>query len=120
MIDLKEMEYVFLIADLSGYTALTRFALPAAGIAVFLQNMTFTYHNIFRARDRIGPISKSWTIQGISNLALSIPLVIYWGVYGLFAALLASNLMTVLFLRSQADWRFRFLPRRDRMARLLA
>jgi len=113
---------VLLAVDLfawSGYTALTRFALPAAGIAVFLQNMTFTYHNIFRARDRIGPISKSWTIQGISNLALSIPLVIYWGVYGLFAALLASNLMTVLFLRSQADWRFRFLPRRDRMARLL-
>ena len=103
----------------NGYTPLSRFALPAAGVAVLLQNLTFLYHNIFRAHEKIGPISMSWTIQGVTNLAFSIPMVIFYGVYGLFIALVASNIVTVLYLRHSADWRFRLLPLWGHMWRLL-
>jgi len=101
------------------YTELTRFGLPVMALAVLLENLTFTYHNIFRAEGRIAPVSQSWTIQGISNLALSIPLVIVFGVYGLFSALLLSNVLTLLYLRHRATWRFRLRLQWERTGRLL-
>ncbi|MFH1277918.1 MAG: oligosaccharide flippase family protein [Candidatus Eisenbacteria bacterium] len=101
-----------------GYSPLTRFALPMVGVAVVLQNLAFLHYNVFRAKQRIGPISLAWVIQGVANLALSIPLVIYFGVYGLLTALVLTNVLTVFFLRGRADWRFSFRRRWDEMKRL--
>jgi len=101
------------------YDDLTRFALPMAGIAVLLQNLLFLHYNVFRARQRIGPISSGWAIQGFVNLLLSVPLVILFRVHGLFIALVGANVITFLILQRWTDWRFRIRARRDEMKRLI-
>ncbi len=90
------------------YAPLTRFALPAAGIALLIENQIFLHYNLFRAQQRIGPPAEGWVVQGISNLALSIPFVLLFRVHGLFVALIASNLVTLAVLRARSDWRFGF------------
>ncbi|MBN1825438.1 MAG: oligosaccharide flippase family protein [Candidatus Eisenbacteria bacterium] len=90
-----------------GYTSVTRLALPLAGVAVLLQNQVFLHYNIFRSTQRIGPVSQGWALQGILDLALSVPAAIFYGVHGLFVALVITNLSVVAFLRIRSDWSFR-------------
>ncbi|RPJ41006.1 MAG: lipopolysaccharide biosynthesis protein, partial [Candidatus Latescibacterota bacterium] len=106
------------LAAWRSYTPLTRFALPAAGVALLIENQIFLHYNLFRAQQRFGPPAEGWAVQGITNLALSVPLVILWQVHGLFVALVASNLITLGVLRTRADWRFRLrwnLPEKWRL-----
>ncbi len=113
---------VLLAVDLIGWknhSPVTRVALPLIGIATALQIFCFVYHNIFRAYRRIGPISQAWVIQSLINVALSIGLVLVVGIYGMFLALVAANLLSLIFLRARADWRFRFRFDKALMAKLL-
>jgi O-antigen/teichoic acid export membrane protein len=84
-----------------------RWGLPLLGLVVVFEQASFLTMTVLRAHSRIGVISAAETVFALSNLIVSVALMLRWGAAGLLVGWLASRAATTWWMVRRGGYGFR-------------
>ncbi|RKY35424.1 MAG: hypothetical protein DRP78_05495 [Candidatus Omnitrophota bacterium] len=93
--------------------------LRVVAVLVLFQLIEYFYYTLLRSEKKFTVLSRLTILYSFTMVALIVPMVIFYGIYGLFTALLIMPLISIFFYTKHTDYCFKFVFNFSEIKRLI-